>query len=193
MKDALDDALSDELGAWLRRRERLTLELPQFRRAAVLVGLTRERDPKVLLTVRSSELPSHKGQIAFPGGSLEPGESVREAALREALEEVGLLPATVSIIGEMDDTFTPVGFHVTPVLARIPAHSDYASSDEVAEILEVPLSELRALQPRRTERVGPDGRRYDIYAYPWRGYNIWGMTARILHSLLNPDLGPLDY
>lgn len=71
--DPLDDIQADPWALWLSGRTRTALELPHYRRAAVLVALTREADPRVLLTVRSSELPTHKGQIAFPGGSLDAG------------------------------------------------------------------------------------------------------------------------
>lgn len=174
----------DPWGGWLAGRRRQPLHLPEYRPAAVLVALTREPDPRVLLTVRSSELPTHRGQIAFPGGSLEAGESVRAGAVREAWEEVGLDPAAVTVLGEMDDVFTPAGFHVTPVLARIPARPALRLSGEVTQILLPALSELRALTPIRERRQMPDGQPVVLYRYPWQGHDIWGMTARVLHDLL---------
>lgn len=179
----------DPWASWLAGRRRQPLDLPGYRRAAVLVALTREPDPRVLLTVRSAELPTHRGQIAFPGGSLEAGESVVDGAAREAWEEVGLCPASVSVLGELDDVFTPVGFHVTPVLARIPARPALQLSGEVAQILLPPLSQLRALTPSREVRQMPDGQPAVLYRYPWQGHDIWGMTARVLHDLLTD--GPL--
>ncbi|WP_225429882.1 NUDIX hydrolase [Deinococcus detaillensis] len=174
----------DPWADWQRERTRRALHLPHYRAAAVLVGLTREADPRVLLTVRSSDLPTHQGQISFPGGSLEAGETAMQAALREAWEEVGLEPETVSVLGELDDVFTPAGFHVTPVLARLEALPRLAPSSEVAAILLPPLSELRALEQPAEERTGPDGRRFLLYRYPWQGHDIWGMTARVVHELL---------
>lgn len=182
--DPLDAALLDPWLVWLGRRERRTLHLPEYRRAAVLVGLTREADPRLLLTVRSTELPTHKGQISFPGGSLESGESVIAAAVREAHEEVGLDAAQVSVLGELDDVVTPVGFHVTPVLARIPAQPQLRVTGEVAELLMPTLSALRSMTPIRETRVLPSGERVPLYRYPWQGHDIWGMTARIIHDLL---------
>lgn len=186
--DPLDGALLDPWEVWATGRERQTLHLPQYRRAAVLVGLTREADPRVLLTVRSSELPTHKGQISFPGGSLEAGETPIEAALREAWEEVGLNPADVSVLGELDDVFTPIGFHVTPVLARLPAQPALTLSGEVAQLLLPSLDELRRIAPIRESRTLPGGEQVQLYRYPWQGHDIWGMTARVVHDLLN--LGP---
>lgn len=186
--DPLDSALLDPWERWLSGRERQTLHLPHFRRAAVLVALTLEDDPRVLLTVRSSDLPTHQGQISFPGGSLEPGESVVSGAVREAWEEVGLEPSHVAVLGELDDVFTPIGFHVTPVLARIPAQPELELSGEVAELLLPRLSELRVITPTREMRTLPSGERIPLYRYPWQGHDIWGMTARVLHDLLT--LGP---
>lgn len=174
----------DPWASWQRGRTRRALHLPQYRAAAVLVGLTREADPRVLLTLRSSTLPTHQGQISFPGGSLEAGETATQAALREAWEEVGLEESAVSVLGELDDVFTPAGFHVTPVLARLESQPRLVPSSEVVAILLPPLSELRALKQPAEERTGPDGTRFLLYRYPWQGHDIWGMTARVVHELL---------
>lgn len=172
------------LKAWVQQRRPKTLHLPEYRAAAVLVALTAEPEPKVLLTVRSQHLRTHKGQISFPGGSIDAGESVQEAALREAWEEVGLAPHAVEVFGQLDDTFSPAGFHVSPILARIPHDYSFKLTEaEVAEVLLVPLPELRAITPHREARTA-HGHQYHIYSYPWRGYTIWGMTAGILHGLL---------
>ncbi|BDP41862.1 coenzyme A pyrophosphatase [Deinococcus aetherius] len=182
--DPLDAAQADPWAVWVGERTRIPLDLPEYRRAAVLVALTREPDPRVLLTVRSSELPTHRGQISFPGGSLEPGETPVQGALREAQEEVGLDPASVGVLGELDDVFTPIGFHVTPVLARIPPAPRLSASAEVAQIITPTLGELRAVPVIRELRTLPGGERVPLYRYPWRGHDIWGMTARVLHDLL---------
>nr|WP_221284084.1 CoA pyrophosphatase [Deinococcus humi] len=189
LNDQSNAPAPDPWAGWLAGRRRQPLHLPEYRPAAVLVALTREADPRVLLTVRSAELPTHRGQIAFPGGSLEAGESVTEGAVREAWEEVGLNPAEITVLGELDDVFTPAGFHVTPVLARVPARPILRLSGEVTQILLPPLSELRALRPIVETRQMPDGRPAVLYRYPWQGHDIWGMTARVLHDLLTD--GPL--
>ncbi|MEF2277735.1 CoA pyrophosphatase [Deinococcus sp. YIM 134068] len=182
--DPLDDAQADPWAVWVGERTRALLDLPEYRRAAVLVALTREADPRVLLTVRSADLPTHRGQISFPGGSLEPGETPAQGALREAQEEVGLDPASVAVLGELDDVFTPIGFHVTPVLARVPAEPRLTLTAEVAQIIMPTLGELRALPVTRELRTLPGGERVPLYRYPWRSHDIWGMTARVLHDLL---------
>ncbi|PTA66985.1 NUDIX hydrolase [Deinococcus arcticus] len=189
MTDPLDRAADDPWAVWLGTRERRPLHLPEYRRAAVLVGLTREASPRVLLTVRSADLPTHRGQISFPGGSLEPGEDPVSGALREAHEEVGLDPAAVAVLGELDDVFTPIGFHVTPVLARLGAQPALTLSSEVAQLLLPTLAELRTLPVTTETRTLPDGTRVPLYRYPWQGHDIWGMTARILHDLLTQGPG----
>lgn len=182
-------------GDWRTRlaaRERAALDIPDYRRAAVLVGLTAEPAPRVLLTVRTLHLPSHRGQISFPGGSLEPGEGPVEGALREAREEVGLDPEGVEVLGLLDDVWTPQGFQVTPVLGVFPPEAALSPSEgEVAELLLVPLAELRALAPRRETRPLPPSvrlpvgvERGEVVHYDWRGYDIWGMTGRVIEGLL---------
>lgn len=180
----MSDLRPDPWRAWLAGRHRQALTLPQYRAAAVLVALSREADPRVLLTVRSAALPTHKGQISFPGGRLEAGETPLQAALREAWEEVGLRAQDVELLGPLDDAFTPIGFHVTPFLARVPASYPYTPNAEVARILQPTLRELRALTPLEEERVLPNGERHVLYRYPWNGHDIWGMTARILHDIV---------
>ncbi|MGY2895151.1 NUDIX hydrolase [Deinococcus sp. UYEF24] len=189
MTDWDRNVLGDPFGLWLSGRERQELEAPEFRRAAVLVGLTLEPDPRMLLTVRSNDLPTHKGQISFPGGSLEAGETTVQGALREAHEEVGLDPAGVQVLGELDDVVTPFRFHVTPVLARLPAELHLNLSGEVAELLLPRLSELRASAPTSEERISPLGRPITIYHYPWRGHDIWGMTALVMREVLESGVG----
>lgn len=194
--DPLHVLEADPWAVWLSERQPTPLHLPQlpgvqFRRAAVLVALTREASPRVLLTVRSGDLPTHKGQIAFPGGSLETGETPVQAALREADEEVSLSPAAVQVLGELDDVFTPVGFHVTPVLGRIdPAELPrLRPTPEVTQIITPTLQELREVDTFDQLRILPDGTPVPLYRHPWQGFDIWGMTSRVLHDLMEQGPG----
>ncbi len=181
--DVTPDPL-DPWQRWLRQLDRGRLHLPHYRQAAVLVALTRETSPRVLLTVRSSTMPTHQGQISFPGGGLRAQETPTEAALREAWEEVGLDSQEVTVLGELSDVSTPAGFHVTPILARLEAGATLNLSHEVAALLQPPLAELRATE-QLVYSTGPDGAPLTRYRYPWQGHDIWGMTAAVLHQVLH--------
>ena len=160
--------------------------------AAVLLTLAPGRDePRVVLTRRSSHLRDHPGQIALPGGKIEPTDAGPEAAaLREAQEEVGLLPAMVEVLGRMPPHETVTGYTVTPVLGRI--RDDFLpvpDATEVEEVFFVPLSHLTDLSRYRVERRRWRGVWRNYYTVPWGPYYIWGATARILRGLAE-RLGP---
>ncbi|AFV75106.1 ADP-ribose pyrophosphatase [Thermus oshimai JL-2] len=132
----------------------------------------------LLLTRRSPHLPTHAGQVAFPGGVVEAGEGVVEAALREAEEEVGL--RGVEPLGFLSPTLSPQGFLVQPVVVyREDLPPLRPSPKEVAELLLAPLEELLLIRPWSEERFG---RR--VWHYPWRGVDIWGVTGNILREFL---------
>ena len=187
----------DQLENTLITRERRALELPEFRRAAVLVPVVLGAEPYFILTVRTAHLPTHKGQISFPGGSIDHLETPIEAALREAKEEIGLESQFVRVLGLLDDVWTPQGFHVTPVLGVLekPVHLE-PDPNEVAQVLHVPLSELQVLEVRYETRNLPpnaklpsDPRAYrtcsnEVLHYDWRGFDIWGMTAWVISDVI---------
>ncbi|WP_138466300.1 CoA pyrophosphatase [Poseidonocella sp. HB161398] len=164
--------------------------LPEGRRlrpAAVLVGLMPgPAGLEVLLTKRSSKLRHHPGQIAFPGGRLDPedGGDPVTAALREAEEEVGLDPGLVRIIGQLTPHETVTSYHVTPVVAEITRpFAPLAEAGEVAEIFSVPFDFLADPANFRVEGRRWQGSRRYYYAVPWGPYYIWGATARMLKGL----------
>jgi len=157
-----------------------------LRQAAVLVALwPREAGIEVILTKRASHLKHHPGQIAFPGGKVEPSDAGPEAAaLREAQEEIGLAPHNVTLMGRLPPHETVTGFAVTPVLGLI--KTDFvpkADPGEVEEVFTVPLAHLMS-----PARYGIEGRMWRgqvrrYYAVPWGPYYIWGATARIMRGL----------
>ena len=151
--------------------------------AAVLVPLVnRAEGLQVLLTQRSAHLPDHPGQISFPGGRVDAGDtSVDAAALREANEEVGLPAAQVSVLGHLADYETVTGYRVTPVVGWIePPFSVKLDPLEVADAFEVPLAFLMdpANQQRHFRMLG--ALRRDFWAIPYGERFIWGATAAML-------------
>lgn len=157
-----------------------------LRPAAVLVGLVAHGDGVgVLLTRRTDHLEHHPGQISFPGGHREDGDTDATAtALRETHEEIGLAPERFRVLGQLDDYVTRTGFHVTPVVAVIePPYETKPDPHEVAEVFEVPLRFF--LDPANHRR---DSRHYagalrHFYAMPYGAYYIWGATAGMLMNL----------
>ncbi len=155
--------------------------------AAVLVGLVeRESGLSVLLTRRADTLRSHTGQVAFPGGRCDPGETPWETALREAEEEIGLDPAHVDLVGLSTPYRTAVtGYQITPVVGFVsPKLSLTPNPHEVADIFETPFGFL--MDPNnleQQERETPAGERRRFYAATWEGQYIWGATAGMLRAL----------
>jgi 8-oxo-dGTP pyrophosphatase MutT (NUDIX family) len=136
------------------------LEVPGFRPAAVLVAiLDRPGGPTLLFTRRTEHVPSHKGEISFPGGAREPGEDATAAALREAEEEVGLPREEAEPLGVLDDLPSVAGYVVTPVVAaiRAPPAAFRLAAFEVHEPFELPLAALRDPAQRRSTLFDPAG------------------------------------
>ena len=154
--------------------------------AGVLVAfLEAEGVPRLVLTKRSSRLKHHPGQIAFPGGKVDPGDGGPVgAALREAEEEVGLPRGTVDVFGELPRHETVTGFTVTPVLGRIRADfRPVPEAGEVDEVFTVPLSHVAERANYQVQSRFWRGQRRFYYTVPYGPYYIWGATARILRGL----------
>ncbi len=153
--------------------------------AAVLVPVVVREEPMLLLTERSAHLRQHSGQIAFPGGRVDPtDDSVMAAAYREAEEEIGLDGRFISPLGYLDAYLSSTNYLVTPVVGRVsPSYTLSLNPHEVADAFEVPLSFL--MDPARHElheREWKGGRRR-YYAMPYEGRYIWGVTAGIIRNL----------
>ena len=184
--------LADRLRSSLREggdADLLVGDLPELRAqgaidAAVLVAITNRSEPGVILTVRREHLRTHAGQIAFPGGRVDPGEDAVAAALREAREEILLDPALVEVIGTTDPYRTVTSYLVTPVIAAIPPDLPLQPHEhEVAAWFEAPLAFLLdpANQQQRSALFRGQERHY--YEIEWNGRRIWGATAAMIVNL----------
>lgn len=156
------------------------------RQAAVLVPLYVDAGELwTFLVRRSEELPHHRGQIAFPGGSLESGEDHWDAALREAHEEVGLEPTAVLRLGMLDETDTPSGFRIVPCVGAVPYPIETSPDGaEIEEVFAVPISAFANPRAIEDRVVSIDGSERMIRVYHVGSRHVWGLTAYVLQSLL---------
>ncbi len=146
---------------------------------------------EVLLTRRSWQLRNHKGEVSFPGGRMDPGETPLETALREAHEEVSLAPDLVEPSGELDHFLTIVSSsYIVPVVARLPVRPELQpATSEVERILFVPLIELTRPDTHREEQWGTAPHTFPIHFFELDDETIWGATARMLTELLRISYG----
>ena len=152
--------------------------------AAVLVAITDRPAPGLILTQRTETLRAHAGQVAFPGGRLDPGEDAVAAALREAHEEVALPPADVTVVGTADPYRTITGYVVTPVVGVVPPDLPLSAAEaEVAAVFEVPLAFVLSPANQRAVAMDWQGRTRHYYQIDWQDRRIWGATAAMLVNL----------
>ena len=153
--------------------------------AAVLVPIVDRPEPGVILTVRTDRMRRHAGQVAFPGGRIDPeDEGPVAAALREAEEEIALTPALVEVVGTADRYRTITGFDVTPVIGVVPADLPLRPHPaEVAAIFEAPLRHLLLPDHQIVRTVEWRGRERSYYEIDWPGQRIWGATAAMIVNL----------
>ncbi len=189
----------DELERRIARRTRRRVKLPNFRESAVLVlivdvqapsaGLpadARPPEPELLFIVRTTSLPTHAGQIAFPGGKREPSDpTLTETALRETTEEVGIPAAAIRVLGILDDVPTPMGFVITPVVGVLRGPLALQIHEgEVAATFTAALRHLPATY-RSAGQADWQGHRYTMHEFLFGEYRIWGATAAIALQLLD--------
>lgn len=153
--------------------------------AAVLVPILHGSAPGILLTKRTSHLTAHAGQVAFPGGRVDPGDASPEAtALREAFEEIGLSPDHPELLGRLPNYVTGTGYRITPVLALLPAGLDFTPNPhEVEAIFTLPLDVLLDPDAPQLRRGEFRGRQREFWVWPHAQHHIWGATAAILVHL----------
>ncbi|MDR1727316.1 MAG: CoA pyrophosphatase [Acidobacteriota bacterium] len=182
MKERIRDALSE-----LDLRRLADGPRPQ---AAVLMPLFQGCDGggggwRLLLTKRTEEVETHKGQISFPGGMREGGEALEETALRETFEEVGIPPERVELLGRFHDYLAVTGVRVTPFAALLRTPFPVTPQvHEVAEVLRVPIETFSDPASLRVEKGSFQGEAVNDYYYAYGAHTIWGLTARIIHDFL---------
>ena len=185
--------MAEEPKSWiLALRERLASPSPRrltandLRQASVLVPLYVDAGELwTVLTQRTEDLPSHRGQIAFPGGSRELKEDPWGTALRETQEEIGLDPKAVLRLGELDEHESSTGFRVIPCVGAIPNGSKFQPNEaEIADVFSLPLTAFANPRLVEEQEVLINGVPRDILIYHIGNRRIWGLTARILQNLL---------
>jgi 8-oxo-dGTP pyrophosphatase MutT (NUDIX family) len=161
----------------------------------LLLMFPADAQPVVVLTKRASALPNHAGQVSLPGGAVEPGESLEDAALREVHEEIGVPPGAVRVLGRLSPLHIPVsGFVLHPVVGVAEVRPPFAPDPhEVARVLEVPIRTLLDDSVRRLRSRQHEGTDYEIPYFAVCGEQVWGATSMVLAeflALLTPDRTP---
>lgn len=171
----------------LARHPILTTDPTGLRPAAVLLPLYfREGEDTLLFTRRTDHLEHHRGEISFPGGRRESGDAdLRETALRETEEEMGIQRSDVTLLGRLDDFISVHGYHVVPFVGIFPwPYTFRVDEREIAKVIELPLSALRDPGIWRKEDWTHKGRRHPVHFYTIGGDEIWGLTAAILRQFI---------
>ncbi len=173
----------EKLKSRLSSREKRICSSHGYRKASVLILLVNKNStPHVILTLRTDSVSTHKGDVSFPGGTVDAAdENHLFTALRETHEEIGIPPEKIKILGEFDEYISLAGFHVNVFAGT----SDYPlqyelCEDEIKSILEVPLSSFCNEGYYKCDRFDHKGEEVCVYYYDYCGTTIWGMTARIL-------------
>lgn len=156
------------------------------REAAVLILVfEREGEPHFLLTRRTEEVETHKGQISFPGGMCQDAEPLEQTALRETYEEIGIESSRIEILGRFHDYISVTEYRVAPFVGAIEEPFTVTPQPrEVAEVLSVPFHIFHDPSRLRVEQQHRTGKMMDVYFYSYQDYTIWGLTARIIKDFL---------
>lgn len=187
--------LKDGITEILRQRTARRADRPGYRQAAVLLPLYQnEAGPHLVLTKRTDLVPTHKGEISFPGGGFEEADGdLLGTALREAREEIGLQPEDVEIVGTLDDTTTVTSRHVVrPFVGFVPYPYPYRLDPfEIERLIHLPMAALLCGAPFREEIWERDGRPVTVFFTDYDGDTVWGLTARILKQFVEMVGTPL--
>lgn len=179
--------LKDRICEVLATRRRRIIPREELRESAVLIPLAwNGGEPLMIVTKRSMDVEHHKGEISFPGGSVEPADQgLVQTALREAQEEIGLDPGDVEVLGLLDDHISILGYHITPVVGTIPHPYEFRINSESETILQVPLHKALSDTAWMAERTSFRGKGINVYFLEIDGGVVWGATARILKHFVD--------
>jgi 8-oxo-dGTP pyrophosphatase MutT (NUDIX family) len=184
---AMDEVVAVTRARLAGRQRRVVVGGPLVK-AAVLVPLVDRGAPFVVFAKRTDRVGTHRGQISFPGGRVDPSDAgFLEAALRESEEEIGLPRTAVELLGALDDTETvATQFIITPFVGVVRAPVAWQpDGHEIEKVIEVPLAALRDLANLRVEYRERGGVRHQVLFWDYQGETIWGATARILKQYLD--------
>lgn len=162
------------------------LFMPLVPEAAVLLPITRAPEPELILTVRTQSMPTHAGEVAFPGGRHEKGETLLQTALRESHEEVGLMPGQVELLGQLSPLASKHMIKVTPFVGLVDAQVPLVGDPrEIDEIFRVPLAFFRDQTPELSAPFDFFGKKFRLPSYYHDDKRIWGLTALMIIDLVN--------
>jgi 8-oxo-dGTP pyrophosphatase MutT (NUDIX family) len=177
-----------ELKAFLSQRKKEVIIEKSRTPSAVLVPLYKDKGEYHIVFIRRSiTVPTHQGQIAFPGGARHPSDkTLQDTALRETEEEIGVKQSDVTVLGELDDQITTTSnFILTPFVGVIPwPYTFTLSKREVERLIFIPIQHLMDDGHRKPEMEMLESKEYPSFAYYYQGKRIWGATARVLFKLL---------
>jgi 8-oxo-dGTP pyrophosphatase MutT (NUDIX family) len=180
--------MKEKLRQVLASRQRIELNNIGLTQSAVLIPIfCKDGEYHILFTQRTDQVQHHKGQISFPGGARSDGDAtLKDTALRESREEIGLKAKDAEVVGELDDTPTTTsGYNISPFVAFIPHPYKFVLSPyEITEIFSIPISALMHKAKRKKEHDTFGGQVFVGYSYEYEGRVIWGATARIVEQLL---------
>ena len=175
-----------------RQKQSIVDNSGKYEMSAVLLPLYyKNGDYCILLTKRTEKVRVHKGQISFPGGMRDTDDNdLRETAIRETWEEMGIKERDITILGQTDNFLTNTNFMVTPYVAHFPYPYPFiVNEDEIANVLEIPLRHLINPEIFRIEKWKRNGVLWDVHFYDFYGENIWGVTGFLLSNFLSIVFG----
>jgi 8-oxo-dGTP pyrophosphatase MutT (NUDIX family) len=181
-----NQTLLQQLTNSVQQYQARTIDQPSLAQAGVLVAITDELEPHLVLTRRADHLNTHSGEVAFAGGKRDDSDpDIVFTALREAHEEIDLASKDVNIIGQLDQVVSRFGYVVTPIVGLIPADTTFiANPDELDAVFKVPLRFFLETKPHDYFERGS----ISIPSFHYEGFRIWGLTAMMITEMMNNHL-----